>query len=79
MHYTYVLSRKDGKYYTGYSGDLRKRFSQHKGRYYEACVEEEDARAREKFHKSGPGKSYLTKRLKRFLQLTGYGPVTGSP
>lgn len=82
MFYTYVIqSNKDGKWYTGCTHDLRKRFSQHqnnqvpstKGRgpfeliYYEACLNEQDAFAREKYLKSGRGKHYLKKRLKRFL------------
>ena len=86
MFYTYVLkSKKDNKWYTGFTKDLRKRFSQHnnnemfstKGRgpfeltYYEACVNEQDARMREKYLKSGMGKRYLKNRLKRFLSLTG--------
>lgn len=86
MHYTYVLrSLKDSKWYTGCCKDLRKRFNQHnenkvystKGRgpfsliYYEACVNQQDAYAREKFLKSGMGKKYLKNRLKRFLFLTG--------
>jgi putative endonuclease len=83
MYYTYVLqSQKDGKFYTGYTEDLRKRFTNHnlgkvpstKGRgpfkliYYEACLNQQDATAREKFLKSGPGKRYLKNRLKRFLE-----------
>jgi len=32
---------------------------------------EQDARTREKYLKSGPGKHYLKNRLKRFLSLTG--------
>jgi len=94
MFYTYLLlSKKDGKFYTGFTGDLRKRFEEHnkgrnfstKGRgpfkliYYEACPNEDDAKAREKFLKSGPGKKYLKNRLKRFLLLTGYAPSTGAP
>lgn len=86
MFYTYILqSQKDNKWYTGYTNDLRKRFNQHnlgrvfstKGRgplvliYYEACHNEEDAKVREKFLKSGMGKRYLQNRLKRFLSLTG--------
>jgi putative endonuclease len=82
MHYVYVLkSLKDGKWYTGCAGDLRKRFSEHndgkvnstKGRgpfeliYYEASLDREDAFAREKYLKSGMGKRYLKNRLKRFL------------
>lgn len=86
MWYVYVLqSNKDKKWYTGSTGDLRKRFTQHqeglstwtKGRgpftiiYYEACISETDARSRELYLKSGMGKRYLKNRLKRFLSLTG--------
>ena len=61
MFYTYLLlSKKDHKLYTGYTGDLRNRFKEHNsGRnfstknrgpfdliYYEACMDEEDAQAR---------------------------------
>ena len=78
FHYTYILkSQKDGKMYTGYTEDLRKRLSQHnkglsnytKGRgpfdliYYEACLLEDKARSRELFLKSGMGKRYLKNRL----------------
>ena len=94
MHYTYILlSKKDNRFYTGYSNDLRKRLNEHnngkvfstKGRgpfrlvYYEACENEEDARAREKYLKSGMGKRYVKNRIKRFLLLTGFGPNEGSP
>jgi len=86
MFYTYILkSKKDGKMYTGYTSDLRKRFKQHndnlngytKGRgpftiiYYEACKNEYDAKAREKYLKSGKGKNYIKSRLKRSLFRTG--------
>ena len=86
MFYTYILqSIKDKKWYTGATDDLRKRFNLHndgkvpatKGRgpfnliYYEACQNQGDAFAREKYLKSGPGKRYLKNRLKRFLTLTG--------
>ncbi|MDP3935031.1 MAG: GIY-YIG nuclease family protein [Candidatus Giovannonibacteria bacterium] len=86
MFYTYVLqSIKNGRWYTGYTNDLRKRFNQHnenKSRYtnkrgpykliyYEACLNEEDARSRELYLKTGMGKRYLKNRLKRFLSLTG--------
>jgi len=94
FYYTYVLrSLKNHRLYTGSTGDLRKRFKEHntgrnfstKGRgpfellYYEACLNLADAQAREKLLKSGPGKKFLKNRLKRFLLLTGYGPVTGVP
>ncbi len=38
---------------------------------YEACLNQHDAAAREKYLKSGIGKRYLKNRLKRFLSLTG--------
>jgi putative endonuclease len=94
MYYTYVLqSKKDSRWYTGYTGDLKNRFIEHNtGRnfstkdrgpfeliYYEACIDEKDAQAREKFLKSGPGKKYLRNRLKRFFLLTGFAPTTGTP
>lgn len=87
MTYVYVLkSKKDGHWYTGSTRDLRKRLNEHNvGRvfstkqrgpfdliYYEACVNEQDARAREKYLKSGPGKRYLRNRLRRFLSVTGF-------
>ena len=86
MFYTYVLkSKKDGKMYTGFTEDLRKRFKEHndgkslhtKGRgpfvliYYEACLEKGDAKLRELYLKSGRGKGYLKGRLKRFLFRSG--------
>lgn len=39
--------------------------------YYEACLNQQDAYAREKYLKSGMGKRYIKNRLKRFLFLTG--------
>jgi len=86
MFYTYVIkSKQDNRWYTGSTNDLWKRFKDHhknsvsstKGRgpfepiYYEACINEQDARTKEKYLKSGPGKRYLKNRLKRFLSLTG--------
>ena len=86
MYYTYVIhSEKDGRFYTGFTRDLRNRLEEHNmGRvastknrgpfvliYYEACLNEQDATAREKYLKSGMGKRYLKNRLKRFLSLTG--------
>ena len=85
FYYTYLLqSIKTQKWYTGYSKDLRNRFNEHqenksgytKGRgpfkliYYEACLSELDAKAREKYLKSGMGRRYLRNRLKQFLSLT---------
>ncbi len=82
MHYTYVLqSKKDGKFYTGYTKDLKLRFEQHdkgfvestKDRrpleliYYEACIDRNDATHREKYLKTYHGKMFLKKRLKSYL------------
>ena len=86
MYYVYVIqSQKDKQFYTGFTSDLQNRFREHnagrvsstKGRgpfeliYYEACLNEQDALAREKYLKSGMGKRYLKNRLKRFSSLTG--------
>ena len=85
MFYTYVLqSQKSDNLYTGYINDLRKRFKEHneekfgytKDRgpynliYYEACLNQEDAKSRELYLKTGKGKRYLKYRLKRFLSRT---------
>ncbi len=85
-YYVYVLrSVKNRKLYTGYTNDLRKRFNQHQTKkggwtknrgpfeliYCEMSLNEEDAKSREKYLKSGMGKRYLKNRLKRFLSLTG--------
>ncbi|OGH24601.1 MAG: excinuclease ABC subunit C [Candidatus Levybacteria bacterium RIFCSPLOWO2_01_FULL_39_24] len=85
MKYVYVIqSLKSNYWYTGLTNDLRKRFNQHnEGKstwtkprgpweliYYEACLDGDDAKAREKYLKSGMGKRYLKNRLKRFLSLT---------
>jgi putative endonuclease len=86
MYFTYIIqSKKDDKWYTGATSDLRKRLSQHqrglvpstKGRgsflliYYEACLSQKDAFRRELYLKTGMGKRCLKSRLKRFLSLTG--------
>lgn len=86
MFYTYILkSKKNGRLYTGSTNDLRKRLKQHndgkstftkrdkpyKIIYYEACINENDARSRELYLKSGMGKRYLKNRLRGFLSLTG--------
>lgn len=86
MFYVYVLQSKlNGRFYTGSTNDLRKRLKLHNdGKsnytkkhkpyiiiYYEACINEQDARSRELYLKSGMGKRYLKNRLGRFLSLTG--------
>ena len=88
MYYIYIIrSRKDKNLYVGCTNDLRKRFVEHNsGRnqstssrkpfdiiYYEAMINREDAFAREKYLKTGCGRNYLRKTLKRFLSLKNLG------
>ncbi len=83
MHYVYtLLSEKDGYFYTGSTNDLIRRFEDHNtGRvnstknriplkliYYEACINEEDARQRERYLKTGMGNKYLKNRLKKYFE-----------
>lgn len=94
MFYTYLLlSLKDKKFYSGYSSDLRNRLKEHNdGKvfstkyrrplqlvYYEACLDEDDAKRREHYFKSGKGKKYFKMRLNRFLSRSGFAPLTGTP
>ncbi|MBI4135548.1 GIY-YIG nuclease family protein [Candidatus Uhrbacteria bacterium] len=82
MWYVYLLlSTKTKQWYTGSTLDLRKRISKHNAGmnkstkygkpwqliYYEASLAREDARAREKYLKSGMGKRYLKNRMKFFF------------
>jgi len=82
MYYTYVLqSKKDDKFYVGFTKDLKLRFEPHsKGRiestrdrrpltliYYEGCLNQEDATKREKYLKCYHGRMFLKKRLKFYL------------
>ncbi len=88
MFYTYVLkSTKDRNLYTGYTNDLKRRIKEHKSGfstytkyrgpyelvYYEACLNEFDAKAREIYLKPGRGKLFLKSRLKRHFE--GMDPV----
>jgi putative endonuclease len=85
MYYAYAIqSKKDKQFYTGFVRDLQNRLREHdadrvsstKERvsfefiYYEGCLNEQDALAREKYLKSGIGKQFLKNRLRRFLSLT---------
>ena len=83
MYYVYLLlSEKDGKFYTGSTNNLKRRLLEHQSGnvkstwnrrplkliYYEACLNEDDAKQREMYLKSGMGKKYLRNRLKHFLK-----------
>lgn len=82
FHYVYVLkSKRDKKFYVGYTNNLAKRFEQHtkglvsstKNRrplvlvYYEACINQQDATHREKYLKTYLGKMFIRNRLKSYL------------
>lgn len=82
FYYVHVLqSEKDGKFYTGYTKNLKLRFEQHKKGliestskrrplcliYYEACLNQKDATHREKYLKTYHGKMFLRSRLKSYL------------
>ncbi|MBP6508765.1 MAG: GIY-YIG nuclease family protein [Opitutaceae bacterium] len=79
MHYTYVLqSESDRGLYIGYSSDLRRRLTEHRAGaaratahrgpwrlvYYEAYIDESDARGREEFLKSGAGRQHLQRQCR---------------
>ena len=83
MYFVYVLlSEKDGRFYTGSTNDLKRRINEHNAGkvestkrrkpflliYYGACIDEKDARQREKYLKSGMGKKYIRNRIKNYLE-----------
>jgi len=82
MFYVYILkSLKDGKFYIGFSADLRRRLREHqsggskstKSRlplrllYYEAHTSKDDAMRREKYFKTSNGKSSLRQMIRNGL------------
>lgn len=82
-YYVYTLfSLKDYKFYTGFTTDLKDRLSRHasgevkstfnrrplKLIHYEYFTNEEDAKAREIFLKSGFGRDNMKKALQRTLK-----------
>ena len=85
MWYTYVLqSKKNGRLYTGYTGDLKRRFEEHNQKrggaysgknapfvliFYEAYTEKEDASQAERFFKTGYGREVLRGKLKKFFEI----------
>jgi len=80
--YTYVLrSLKDGYAYVGYTNNLKERLEKHwKGEsfatrprrpfkliYFEACLDEQDAKQREKYLKTNQGARLLKRMLKEYF------------
>jgi putative endonuclease len=82
MFYNYILySEKARKLYIGFTRDLKRRIIEHnQGKnfstkpykpwkliYYEACLNEEDAKRREKYLKTTQGQRLIRRRLKEFF------------
>ena len=83
-YFVYVLlSKKDNKFYTGFTSNLTQRIQEHNSGkvsstkyriplelvYFEGCHNQKDALHREKYLKSTYGKRYLRNRLKNYLVL----------
>ena len=84
MYYVYVLANEEGKTYTGYIKDLKRRISEHKQGdgytkrgssnwrlcYYEAFNSKQDAFRREQsLKKSSQARRWLRERIKESIQL----------
>jgi len=82
MFYVYILqSKKDDDLYVGFTNDIKRRLFKHnsgkvfstKARrpfkliYAEICLEEKDARQREKYFKTGVGKRFIKQRLTHYF------------
>lgn len=86
--YVYVLeSIKDGQRYIGYTNNLKRRIEEHnKGLtfstkfrlpvrliYYEACLQEQDAKRREHYLKTSAGRKFLGLRLIEHKRHAAFG------
>ena len=84
MYYVYVLVNDEGKTYTGYTSDLKRRISEHKHGdghtkrgssnwqlcYYEAFNSKQDALRREQsLKKSSQARRWLRERIKESIKL----------
>jgi putative endonuclease len=81
MYYVYILSCGDGKLYTGYTLDVKKRLGRHqagevfstKGRqpveliFFEAFKEMQDAKRREVYLKTTAGKKAIKLMLREYF------------
>ncbi|OGD95730.1 excinuclease ABC subunit C [Candidatus Curtissbacteria bacterium RIFCSPHIGHO2_12_FULL_38_9b] len=81
--YIYVLeSAKDKKRYIGYTSDLRKRLKEHnlgkseatkprlplKLIYFEGCLNQEDAKRRERYLKTTQGRRFMGLRMINYIR-----------
>jgi len=82
MFYVYILqSLKDNELYIRFTDNIKKRLLKHnlgkvfstKNRrplkliYLEVCLDEQDAKRREKYFKTGVGKRFIKSRLKHYF------------
>ena len=82
FYYVYTIeSMENGNLYIGYTTDLKRRLKEHnlglnfstkpyrpwRVVYYEACLNEQDAKRREKYLKTNHGARLLKRRLKEYL------------
>ncbi len=73
MYYVYVLKKRDGVIYIGYTNDLKRRLSEHREKqpeliYYEAYKNQLDAQDRErKLKQRGQAVKFLKQRIKNSL------------
>ena len=81
MYYVYILKLNNGKLYSGYTANLRRRIAEHKRGastytkkylpvrliFYEAYSNQEDALRREKYFKTDMGKTTLRLMLAKTL------------
>jgi putative endonuclease len=82
MFYVYCLeSEKSDDLYFGFTKDLKRRLKEHNQKlnfstkynvpwkliYYEACLNEEDAKRREKYLKTSTGKRMFRKRIIKYI------------
>lgn len=85
MFYVYCLqSEKFDELYFGYTNDLKRRFKEHNQKlnfstkryapwkiiYYEACLNENDAKRREGYLKTSQGRRMMKVRLKEYFYGT---------
>jgi putative endonuclease len=86
MFYVYVLLMRNKQFYTGFTDNLRRRMIEHNAGgnkttkkflpvkliFYEAFINEADARRREEYLKTSKGKSTLRLMLREFITTTGW-------
>jgi len=83
FYYVYLLEsiNHDQEHYIGYTDDLKKRIKEHNAGlnwstkaykpwrliYYEACLNKEDAKRRERYLKTSQGRRLIKRRIKEYL------------